>query len=511
MGKKIIIYIYCLLSLGISNIYAQKTSIKNTDGDSHIEILNSNSLEYRGDGIKRLLGNVLIKSGDALMACDSAYVYDEDKRFKAFSHIHINQGDSMQLDGDVLEYASADKIAHIEGHVILKQGKMQLTTDRLDYDMKKKTGIYYNGAKIINGSSTLTSKIGLYYSNTKELFFKKDVVLTNPEYQVKTDTMRYMTESEVSYFFGPTYIVTQDKDTIYCENGWYDTKKDKCLFSKNAFIISGKQRLAADSLSYNRLTGIGKGYRKIVFTDTAEKITLKGNYGEYFQKQKTAVITDSALAIQVIDSDELYIHADTLWYIGDSASERMIKAYHGARLFKSDIQAVADSMTFSFTDSTMRLYANPVMWNKENQLTADTIFIYQQKKKIDYIALRNNAFICSRERGNHYNQIHGANINGLFEKNELHEVLVMKKGESLYYIKEDSSRYTGINRITCDHMSIYLTDKQVKGIKFYTENKGEIIPVNTKPAKELRIKGFTWQQKRRPLNADGVFDKIQGK
>ena len=46
--------------------------------------------------------------------------------------------------------------------------------------------------------------------------------------------------------------------------------------------------------------------------DTAENMTLKGNYGLYYSEQETAMVTDSALMIQVDGADTMYVHADTL-------------------------------------------------------------------------------------------------------------------------------------------------------------------------------------------------------
>ncbi|MBI3235429.1 MAG: hypothetical protein HYZ42_15565, partial [Bacteroidetes bacterium] len=260
-------------------------------------------------------------------------------------------------------------------------------------------------------------------------------------------------------------------------------------------------------MTYDQVTGIGKGFKKIWFTDRIEKIILKGNYGEYEQQSRNAFITKEAIAIQIVDSDSIYTHADTLRYYGDTTNGQTKKfiAYKHVKVFKTDIQSASDSMSYSFLDSILRLYKNPVMWNKENQLSADTIYIYQKNQKPDYIDLKNKAFICSHERGNHYNQIKGKNIQGYFENSELVKVKVVKDGESIYYVKEDSLHYTGINQITCQDMMIFLKEKQVIGIKFYTENNGTIHPVVGANYRELRLRGFLWQEIRRPKKPEDIL------
>ncbi len=472
-----------------------------------IEIINANTLAGSA-GVKKLLGNVILRQDNATMTCDSAYLYDGDSRFEGYSNVFINQGDSMTLAGDKVIYDGSSKQAQVTGKTVkLKQGNMALTTDRIDYNMRTKEANYTTGAKMLSAENSLTSRFGTYYSNTKEMLFKKNVVLSNPDYIMRTEEMRYNTQTEISYFTGPTRIVTTSGDTVFCRKGWYDTRKDLSNFSSGAYISSGSQRMDADSMIYDRKLGWGRAYQHILFTDTAEHIELNGHRGQYWQKTRTAVMTDSALAIQISDGDSIFIHADTLYYADDStkANGKLMLAYRGARVYKSDLQAKADSLAYSWADSTIKLYNDPVLWHKENQLTADTIFIYRSGKGIDSLQLRTHSFVCSQEKGPHFNQIKGENISGLFDSSDLRKVVVTGGGESIYYIKEDSLHYTGINHINCDHMAISLAGKEVKGIRFYMDNKGELLPVNSIPPAQNRLKGYTWRDALRPKDREGVW------
>ncbi|MBI3233173.1 MAG: hypothetical protein HYZ42_03905, partial [Bacteroidetes bacterium] len=214
-------------------------------GTRQIEIINSDQLSFdnQSSDAKKLIGNVILKHDNAFMYCDSAYLYDAENKFEAFSNVRINQGDSLNLTGNHLLYEGKSKMAHVDGNVHLNQKGMTLTTDRLDYDMNRKIANYSQKAKIVNGSNILYSQLGQYFSDNRELLFKKDVLLINPKYTMYTDTMKFNTSSEIAYFYGPTTIITKQKDTLYCENGWYNTKKDFAQFSKNASIISGSQQL----------------------------------------------------------------------------------------------------------------------------------------------------------------------------------------------------------------------------------------------------------------------------
>ncbi|NJM14435.1 MAG: hypothetical protein HC896_02795 [Bacteroidales bacterium] len=65
---------------------------------TRIDIVNANTIEFDeqvGKDVRKLLGNVIFKHNDVLMYCDSAYHYSEANKVDAFSHIRINQGDTL--------------------------------------------------------------------------------------------------------------------------------------------------------------------------------------------------------------------------------------------------------------------------------------------------------------------------------------------------------------------------------------------------------------------------------
>lgn len=59
----------------------------------------------------------------------------------------------------------------------------------------------------------------------------------------------------------------------------------------------------------------------------------------------------------------------------DSIPRRILYAYRNVRIFKSDLQAVADSLVYTYADSTMRCYKSPAVWTQGSQMTANQIDI----------------------------------------------------------------------------------------------------------------------------------------
>ena len=241
--------------------------------ENKINILNADILEYKKEikDAQILKGNVILEHDGAIMSCDSAYVYTKTNSFEAFNNIKIVQNDSLEMRGDTLFYNGNNKKAEITGKVTFKEKDLSLSTRRLMYDLKAKRAYYNNRAHINSTKSQnkLTSKKGVYHSESKTLFFKDSVELTHPKYKMISDTLIYHTASEIADFKGPTTI-TSKQNTIFCNKGWYDTKNDQSSFWNNAMIISEEQFLSGDSIFYDSNLGVGKVYGNVILNDTSK-------------------------------------------------------------------------------------------------------------------------------------------------------------------------------------------------------------------------------------------------
>ena len=130
--------------------------------------------------------------------------------------------------------------------------------------------------------------------------------------------------------------------------------------------------------------GFGKAFGNIFLQDTAQKIIFEGQYGFYDEKNEYVFATDSVRCLEYSQGDTLYMHADTFEMMTVDLMVRIVKAYHGVRFFRADLQGVCNSMQFSTRDSVLYLYTDPVLWSGEYQLYGDTIVVYMKNTTVDY-------------------------------------------------------------------------------------------------------------------------------
>jgi lipopolysaccharide export system protein LptA len=480
--------------------------------EKKIELLNADVLESDerlGKNAARLIGNVRFKHADAIMYCDSAYRFTEENRFDAFGNVRIVQNDSLNITGNKLIYTGRNALAVMQQNVMMNDGKMTLRTQELQYNLNSNQAVYSTGAEITDAENVLTSRRGIYHSPSKMLFFRDSVKLDNPRYRLYADSLKYQTVTKTAYFTGYTLIEskTADSSRIYCTDGWYETQSGQSWFGINSSIVSKEQTLFADSLFYDSKAMTASAFHNIKILDPPNKAVVTGQRAWYDENKRFTVITRRAIMAQQMDHDSLFLHADTLFAAWDSNNtQRHWHAYRHCRIFKSDLQAKTDSLVYHSTDSTFRMYGAPVIWSASNQLSSDSVHILTRNQKIDKMLLFNSAFIASAVDSMRFDQIRGKNMTGYFEDSKLQRIEVDGNGQSIYHVKNRKGRLTGVNRADCTAMSLLIKEDKVSVIKLYQAPDATLFPLADTSPEEFRLKGFTWQIEKRPLNKEDIFE-----
>jgi hypothetical protein len=223
---------------------------------------------------------------------------------------------------------------------------------------------------------------------------------------------------------------------------------------------------------------------------------------------ETVIIVDTlfadSLATDTLVMDSLI--ADTLiteTLVTDSA--RLLRAYPDVRIYKSNMQAICDSLSYSTRDSTFRLFREPIVWADTSQFDADTVNILLNSGSIDRIFLRNNALIVNSPDEIMFNQVKGKYVTAFFEEEELRRMAVNGNAESVYYALDDSGGYVGVNKTVCSEMMLYFGNNEVEQIKFFNQPKAEMLPMGQTNHSTLKLDGFFWEMQYRPDSLADLF------
>ncbi|HER09022.1 MAG TPA: organic solvent tolerance protein OstA [Bacteroides sp.] len=476
---------------------------------TRIEIMNAELTAFDqkiGRDARKLLGNVQLKHEDVLMSCDSAYFYPATGSVDAFSNIRVIQGDTLTLTGDLLHYHGNTKLAEVRDNVKLVNKDITLLTDYLNYDRTSQLAYYLGGGILTQEENRLTSGKGYFYLDTEIFIFKDSVIITNPDYTIYSDTLRYDTRTEISYFYGPTEIINEER-YIYCENGWYDTQQDISLVTDHAYLVEAGRTLKGDTLYYEAEQGFGRARSNVELIDTTENMILKGNFGLYYREKDFAMITDSALMIQVEGTDTMFVHADTLRSLQNPETEegsRILKAYYRVKIFRPDIQVMCDSLEYVEADSVFKFFGEPVLWSEENQLTATHISVVMKDQQLYRMYLTGTAMVISRKDSTKFDQMRGKEMTGYFTDNKLTTIDVTGNGQTIYYA-EDRGIIVGANKTFCSDLVIYLRNNKIVRVNYMKKPDGTYYPLEMFPAEEALLADFKWVEQWRPLTYMDVF------
>ena len=483
--------------------------------------------------LETIAGNVIIKEGLTTFYCDSATLNKKTNVLEAFGNIHINDNDSVHTYAQYLKYIGADRVAYLKKDVKLTDKKGILLTDELEYNLRTGIAIYRNGGKIINGQTVLTSKEGVYYADTKDVYFKKNVQLTDPDRKIWADSLLYNVTTNIATFISPTHIVGKDGSVIDTKNGTYNLKTGEARFYDRTLFKDSTHSIIGDNVVFDKNTGVVQVEGNGKFVDSANKITAMGNLMYIDTKLNSFLATRKPVMILYRDGDSTYIAADTL-FSGlrkyDSLERKMITttdtlkrtvavktsadttvryflAFYHVRIYNDSLQAVSDSLHYSTADSTFKLFGEPVVWTGKSQVTGDTLYMYTEKQKAKRLYVFNNSIIINKTNDGLYNQIAGRTMNAYFTNGAIDYARVKgSPAESIFYPQDDDSAYVGMNRSSGDAIDIYFVKKELNKVKFINNVDGVMYPIRQIPAEQKELKNFKWFDSRRPKNKLELFE-----
>ncbi|HUQ67165.1 MAG TPA: OstA-like protein [Flavitalea sp.] len=523
-------------SLQQANNKNRDTTVSKSDSLKVVEILSADRYGYaKKDSLTELLllvGKVALKQEGTIFYADSAVFNRKAKIVEAFKNVHINDRDSVHAYSDYLLYHTDSKIAILKKNVRLTDGKSNLYTEELQYDVNPRVGVYRNGGRVVNGTSELTSDEGTYYADLKDFYFKEDVKLKDPQYNLESDSLLYNTNTEIATFIAETFIEDSAKRTILTSEGYYDLKNKNASFGRRPVIHDGPMVIIANQVDTDDHTGMSVLTGNAVFRDTSQGLSVLANSIVSNRNTGTMTATQKPLMIITQDKDSTFIAADTLYSgrlselaatsdsltsdsikvsvqdsIVNDSTDRFFRAYHNVRIFSDSLQAVADSLFYSGKDSIFRLFTDPVVWSGTgtSQVTGDTIYMFTKNKKPHQLYVFENGLMVNKTGDNMYNQIKGNRLYGYFTEGEIDNIRAKGNAESIYYAKDQEEKLIGINKASSDIIDMRFRNKELNKVVFISAVTGKMLPFREATEEDRRLRSFKWHESRRPKSKFELF------
>ncbi len=464
-----------------------------------------------------LTGNVVFRKNDMFMYCDSAHFYEAANSFDAFSNVRMEQGDTLFVYADELEYSGVDEMAVLYAYpgkkVRLINRDVKLSTDVFNYDLASNIGFYNVGGVLDDAVNRLRSLEGEYHPDTKYAYFYYNVDLEAPNgkdtLRMYTDSLVYNTGTHLCELIARTRIVSADGE-ILSSSGKYNTLTGLAdLYRRSLVITNQGNTLTGDTLFYDRNRGIGEAFGDMVLMDSARKSSLHGDYGWYNELSDSAFVTGRALAKEYSGADTLYLHGDTIYAYVDTDSSRVMNVYRNVRFFRSDMQGICDSLSSTERDSLMHMYHHPVVWSGRRQVFGNIIEVHVNDSTVDWARLPEFGFTAEHIAEDCYQQMSASEMTTWFNDSTISRLYAEGNVMLIMFPMESDSTYNKYVYVESSEMDAYFRDNDIESVHFRPATTGKVTPLYLAKRNSYFLQRFAWYEDMRPVSPDDVFEVPQ--
>ena len=312
-----------LLLAGGFPLFAQQ---KKAPKDSLFRLIQADRAEqYERFGMQYRLvqGHARFLHNDTYLLCDSASWNVDAKFIEAFGNVQLIQNKTM-LKSEEMQYWIDESRAQFRGQIVelIDKDGNTLRTDRLTYNTQDSVAVFeYGGALKDKDGGIIEGRKGTYDGKEGLFSFEERTELFLDSIEIKTQSMRYLSEEGKAYFGRNTYV-WRGNGFLRADAGWYDRANQMIHFSDHVFMFDPSYDAWSDMLYYNQATGAVDLYQNAQVLDTVNKSVYLGDHLQYLPatdslSQRGLLTGDPAIVYygenenHVVDT--LYARADTFY------------------------------------------------------------------------------------------------------------------------------------------------------------------------------------------------------
>lgn len=437
------------------------------------------------------------------------YVNENEAYFKDSVYVVNPQ---FNLRSDTLLYNTESKVVTFLGPTLVSTDSSRIYCEAGFYDTENNLAEFTENAQFIKGEQKGRAKVIKYDGASKTYTLDGDAIFEEGERKATADVIEYDELNDKSTLIGNAKYKDAEQD-IVADEIVYDAKNEVYSTRGRSRVSDPPQILLADQVDFREEIGLGIAQGNVIWQDTSAELTIICEQADY--NRETGYLKASGgefgrpLLISLVDGDSLFMTADTLLstktdsMAGDSS--RLLQAYRDVRIYKTNLQALSDSLTYNSEDSLFTFYYDPIIWSDTTQFTADTIRLQMANDNIDKIHLFNKSFIINSPDELFFNQIKGKNIIASFTEGNLRKMDVQGNAESVYYALDEGGAYVGVNKTVCSDMILYFGDNAIERILFVNAPQATMYPMKKADHEDLKMTGFNWISEIRPMSLADLF------
>jgi len=472
------------------------------------EKLNTTYLKYNLDSKEAVYTNGGILSKGSTKLSSRRGIYYVDRKIAYFSQEVEIIDDELKVSTDTLTYMMEEEKAIFLGPTIVKNGDADIYCESGYYIMPQKSALFEQNAQYIKGETKATADQIFYEGQTGDIILEGNAKYYEEQKEASAVKIVYNENDETINLTGDAYYRDGEKEVV-SDAILYDSGSGSVTTNGLTVINEGDTKLIAEGIEYDDSLDMGHAFGDVIWEDTVQNLKIycedmyyrdSGNYVKAFGKDRRPRLES------IMVDDTLFLVADTLvstTIVDSIGSKDIFVAYENVKIFKHDLQAVCDSLSYDLSDSLFVLFDDPILWSDTTQMTGDTIKLMLKNQQIDSLTISNNGFVINENSDGIFNQMKGNEVSANFNEGRLVDLVLEGNSESIYFLQDDNDAYIGMNRSLCNIILVLFTDQKMSDIRFLSNPTSTMTPLANLKAPQMKLEGFRWYIKNRPLS---IFD-----
>jgi lipopolysaccharide export system protein LptA len=412
------------------------------EAQSRVNIIQADRAEgsvINGQNVRRILGNVILSTDRMEMEADSVYQFVGQNRMQAFN-IQIETEKEM-IWADTLYHNTETEFSELRGRVIVQSETNTVFSEAIDVDMPIDLAIFNIPVRFEDERGTLLAESGLYYQAV-----------------------------------------------------------DSAIFRGNVQLADSTQYLEADSLFMNRSADLYELFSRVYADDFEDKVTFKGDYLLADSTGYRLLTGDRAWLMEISESetDTTHLFAKTIEMF-ESDTLSTMDSYEDVTIWTTKFSAIADTAQYSDDLDRFILRSEPILWQKNIQLTGPVIEAFLEGEDIRFLSSYVRPIAVQEDTiTGRLHQMTGDTLHAYFEEGVVERIVVFNNSEIIFHVKDEEEEPDGlIELIAAGASTMFFEDGEFDFFKAVQNPDGSWLPED--PANiDRRLSNFQWDPQRKP-------------
>jgi lipopolysaccharide export system protein LptA len=470
-------------------------------------------------GIFTFIKDVAMKNDSIVLACDTM-LYDTHNDITTFKGNTKTWNGNNIMASDFGIYKPNENEITFSSDVHIQSEAQEVWADSVWFDNKTKNALLFGNIQMIDTVQQIIifGDKARIDDNYQTVFVTENPAALYYSVQKEPDQL-----SDTTYLVADTICTLMENikivvDTIIQKG----TTAQKKIIPDSLNIISISGTITHDSINQNiiqindTLTVDSIQQNIVLIKDTLTTDSIKQNItSDTISRGNT---DKNRIKLDIVNNKSTFnLTSDTQ----DSVKQILVTrdttirstfAYHHVKIYKSDFQALCDSLVYHSLDSTTYMYHLPILWNENTQITSGVATFYSKNSQVDYAEFSSPALVIMREDSIHFSQMKGKSMKAFFKNNQIDSIITLGNGQSVYYIREKTGDpISAVEIAECANIVINMAlingKSKISRVKHLMKPVSNTYPIDKVPEDSQELKGFVLHDDIRPKSKDELFGR----